>query len=277
MALDIKNLTVRTLSGIVYIGVIIGAILWGVYGVAILASVFTVFGIYELEKMPRDDNAIQWPKYLPFDCIAALSIIWGVSHISLYFLLGFALVFIFLRIVAQIFFKETRGFYAIAISCLSLIYIALPMAGFVILEIEFEYFPWVLVAIVSLIWINDTGAFLIGSLFGRHRLYEALSPKKSWEGFFGGMVFSIGAAIGYHFIFKGATPFPMSLLLWIFIGFIVTVASTIGDLFESMLKRNVGVKDSGKLIPGHGGILDRVDSLLFVVPSLLIIILISCF
>lgn len=118
------------------------------------------------------------------------------------------------------------------------------------------------------IWSNDTGAFLAGSTLGKTPLFPSVSPKKSWEGFWGGMLASISAAIilGYYL---SSTPLPIAHLA--LVGIVVSVAATWGDLFESMLKRQAGVKDSGHIIPGHGGILDRVDSMLFVFPAVYIL------
>lgn len=118
------------------------------------------------------------------------------------------------------------------------------------------------------IWSNDTGAFLAGSGLGKRPLFPSVSPKKSWEGFWGGMFASVAAAI-----ILGSYLSETSIPLWqlTLIGIVVSVASTWGDLFESMLKRQAGVKDSGSIIPGHGGILDRIDSMLFVFPALYIL------
>ena len=116
--------------------------------------------------------------------------------------------------------------------------------------------PLLLLTVFVAIWANDTGAYLAGSTFGKHKLFPSVSPKKSWEGFFGGFVASIIAA-GLLLGWK-----PSSLVF----GAVISIAATWGDLFESMIKRQVGVKDSGNIIPGHGGILDRIDSLLLVLP-----------
>lgn len=113
------------------------------------------------------------------------------------------------------------------------------------------------------IWSNDTGAFITGSLLGKHRLFPSLSPKKSWEGFWGGMLFSSLAA---WLLVTFISPELMCPIRAIGVGILISIFSTWGDLFESMLKRNAGVKDSGTIIPGHGGILDRIDSILFVIP-----------
>lgn len=285
MALDIKNLTVRSFSGIVYVGLIIGAILWGDIGVTILCSLFAVTGIYEMEHMASYRLSLKWRGGFFIDCLIALSVLWACIGISTdpavssinYLMICFALCLIAVRVMYQIFSKDEKGIITISISCFSVLYLTLPLMCFIVLENLFEGFGylWMVVAAISMIWINDTGAYLVGCTFGRHRLYEALSPKKSWEGFFGGLIFNIGAGVGYYFIFRGAYQLNgnpvLSVLDWIVIGISVTVAATLGDLFESMIKRNFNVKDSGKLIPGHGGILDRIDSILFVMPVLLLL------
>ena len=117
-------------------------------------------------------------------------------------------------------------------------------------------------------WINDTAAFLFGSLFGKHRLIERISPKKSVEGFVSGILICIIATL------IAAPYFPtISIYLWVAIGLITPVFASLGDLFESLLKRTYGVKDSGNIIPGHGGILDRIDSLLVVFPTIYLFLL----
>jgi phosphatidate cytidylyltransferase len=117
------------------------------------------------------------------------------------------------------------------------------------------------VGMFVLIWINDSFAYLIGSNFGRQKLFESVSPKKTVEGFLGGVFFS---AIGSYFIFKYTNNLEFSN--WLIISVIISVFGTIGDLIESKYKRQANVKDSGNLMPGHGGLLDRLDSAIFVAP-----------
>ncbi|MBR5030969.1 MAG: phosphatidate cytidylyltransferase, partial [Muribaculaceae bacterium] len=147
----------------------------------------------------------------------------------------------------------------------ALVYVALPLS--MLNAIASQYSPMMVLAMFIFIWLNDTGAFLVGCAIGKHRLFERISPKKSWEGVFGGTAVVIAAAICFATIPALGNlfnPQGLSLGVWIILGAVTVVASTLGDLFESLLKRTAGVKDSGNLIPGHGGILDRIDSLLFV-------------
>ena len=118
-----------------------------------------------------------------------------------------------------------------------------------------------------MIWCNDTFAYICGKLLGKHKLYEKISPKKTIEGFIGGVIFTqIAALIIYY-----NTQLNASLLFWLVLAFVVSLMGTIGDLIESKYKRQAGVKDSGAIMPGHGGILDRLDSIIFAAPFLFLI------
>ena len=126
-----------------------------------------------------------------------------------------------------------------------------------------------LLAMFVMIWLSDTGAFIVGSLLGRHKLFPRISPAKSWEGFFGGIIFVIASAFVMKYCF-GAYFTSTSLAALCGMGVTTAVFATWGDLVESLIKRTLGVKDSGNILPGHGGILDRIDSLLLVIPATLI-------
>lgn len=124
------------------------------------------------------------------------------------------------------------------------------------------YSPMFLYAILAAVWVNDSGAFLVGSWLGKRPLCPNISPKKTKEGFWGGIVFSVISMFIFSLFCK-----EIPVLMWLVLGFIVAIMSVIGDLFESVLKRMQGVKDSGLFLPGHGGFLDRFDSLLFAIPA----------
>jgi phosphatidate cytidylyltransferase len=117
------------------------------------------------------------------------------------------------------------------------------------------------VGIICLIWASDVSAYLVGSLIGKHKLYERISPGKTWEGTIGASILTVACSFLIHQLFP-----ELALKHWVVIAVLVSVFGTIGDLVESMFKRQAGIKDSGKIMPGHGGILDRFDSLLFVAP-----------
>ena len=151
------------------------------------------------------------------------------------------------------------------------IYITLPITFAALLK---DNFPNILLTAIVAIWANDTGAYIIGSKIGKNRLFPSLSPKKSWEGFFGGMLFSV---ISTTLLADLLDVTMFDITKSIILGIVISVFATWGDLFESMLKRNAGVKDSGSLIPGHGGILDRIDSMLFVIPITTLLVYFSLY
>ena len=149
-----------------------------------------------------------------------------------------------------------------------IVYIAVPMALLTALPLNgvygtIIYTPSILLSILFIVWANDVGAYLTGVAFGRRKLFERISPNKSWEGFFGGVACAIlvGGICGY-----ALAPSPNSILIWGGAGAVIAISGVFGDLIESMLKRSVGIKDSGNILPGHGGFLDRFDALILAAP-----------
>jgi phosphatidate cytidylyltransferase len=149
-------------------------------------------------------------------------------------------------------------------------YIILPLVCLIFIHSKN---PLYALAVFCFVWVNDTFAYLVGIKFGKHKLAEKISPKKTWEGFFGGLVFAIIAGFLFdYFTSDEITKIvePNNLFKWIGFAVVVVVFGTLGDLFESYLKRSLEVKDSGTILPGHGGLLDRLDSILFATPAALI-------
>ena len=275
MGLDKSNFLIRAFSGIVYAGLLIGAIVLGPIASALLFSVFALLATYEFEsKLIAGFNPGNWKIFWIIDAGSIIFLILGLG-LNVYgasLLVIFAILLIFTRFLMQIFIPQKNPVRSIATFTLELVYIGVPLT-LLALGVCVIPNPWIIICIISMIWISDTGAYIVGSLFGRHKMYPRLSPKKSWEGFFGGLLFNIGAAFIFFYCFKlNGLSFIANVDGWIFIGLIVTVFATAGDLFESMIKRAIKIKDFGNIIPGHGGILDRIDSLLCVVPAVVIAI-----
>jgi phosphatidate cytidylyltransferase len=182
-------------------------------------------------------------------------------------------------IVMELYRKQEKPFDSLAHTFFPLLYTALPFSMFpfsafshngiesFLPHSDIIFSPGIVLGFFILLWTNDTGAYIIGSLIGKHRLMERISPKKSWEGFFGGAVFAAIAAWLLSGWF-GVVDTPK----WIIISIIISVAGTYGDLVESMLKRGFGVKDSGTIMPGHGGFLDRFDSTVLSFPLVFLFI-----
>ncbi|MBI1289001.1 MAG: phosphatidate cytidylyltransferase [Flavobacteriales bacterium] len=176
----------------------------------------------------------------------------------------FPLLCLFLILPIELYRKREDPFTNIAHGFLGIIYVAVPVTLLINIihpNDEIGYNPLFFVGWLMLILSSDSGAYLAGSAFGKHKLFERISPKKSWEGAIGGLLMSIGFAIGFSQFLDF-----LSVWEWIGLSIVSVVAGIYGDLVESLLKRNVGAKDSGTLLPGHGGVLDRLDSIVLATP-----------
>lgn len=269
--MNIKKIAIRALSGLVYCLIIIGCIISGYKGVTILASLLTIWGCLEFTHITGGLTRRNIPAAI-LDIAACLSLSISLCiGLPLENILTNWLAIIMLRLIVEIYLKSDHPLRHTAHSLMSQIYIGVPMA--VMVYIAMNYSPYILLTIFVLMWLNDTGAYLVGCSIGRHKLIERVSPKKTWEGFFGGLIFSMAVSLLiFYFIkpFEGMEHIDMSLIFWLSVGAIVSIIGTWGDLIESMIKRDLQIKDSGNLIPGHGGILDRIDSILFVLPAILL-------
>ena len=178
--------------------------------------------------------------------------------------------YLLLRTIVQLYRPRQNALHSLERSFFSLGYIALPLAMLnCIMSITA---PRLLLGVFMFIWLYDTGAYCVGMLLGRHRLFERISPKKSWEGVIGGIIACVAGAYVTNYWFDEFFQVP-DINVWVGLSVVVAVFATFGDLVESLIKRTVGVKDSGNILPGHGGILDRIDSLLLVAPAVLIYLL----
>lgn len=185
------------------------------------------------------------------------------------------LLLIFLTFIIELYRKRPRPFTNIGFTLLGFFYIALPLslANFLIypgLPGNHKFYPWILLGTIITIWTFDSGAYLIGTAIGKHRLFERISPKKSWEGVIGGGIVALLTGIVNALLIPS-----VEISDWLVISAIVIVLGTFGDLVESLFKRSLNLKDSGTLLPGHGGMLDRLDSLLFTIPFVLTWLIIS--
>lgn len=258
-----NDLLKRTLTGGVYVASVLAAICFN----PIISSIY--FGIIGLVALSEFYNVAKNKYQISNSLLAYLTAISLYTTVALYsFNIDFkiplliSVVLVIANFIAALYQKSEEPFTSIAFLICGLIYIILPISTTnLIIQYNSEFQPLLLLSVFILAWCNDTFAYLTGVKFGKHRLFERHSPKKSWEGFVGGFIFTIIAGI---VISKFSNIFAMQH--WIVISVIVSIVGTLGDLVESMFKRQMGVKDSGKILPGHGGILDRFDILFIVLP-----------
>lgn len=259
-----NNILVRTLTGAVFISILLIPLflqnkIWGIAAF----SLFAVLGIIEFFKMFSNTNVVQlnWQAssffavliYGLFICIlfSWIPAIIGLTILPL----------LFIWMLTELWRKKEHPLVNIGINLSSIIYIVLP---FLIMNDihrnDTNLFP-LLAGMFLLIWTNDTFAFLSGKFFGKTKLFERISPKKTWEGTIGGLIFTAFAAgiMGY---------FTTDYTFWFISALIVAPCAIFGDLLESLFKRSLDIKDSGTILPGHGGILDRFDATLFALPFL---------
>lgn len=249
----------RALSGAVYIALLLGCISYSKESLAILFGIFMLIGVYEFCKITQ----LNYYFSIPFAAVS-YCLLWNKNQmIDLKtFLISFAII-VSVKLLFYLFSLQKTTFKIGTRYLLLIGYIIIPfiITNYVALGKK-GYNPKILISILVLIWANDTFAYLVGKNIGRNKLFPSVSPKKTIEGFFGGLIFTIISSIALSKFYIESK----ILYIWVVIAIIVSIFSTLGDLIQSKFKRVAGVKDSGKIMPGHGGILDRLDSIIFVIP-----------
>ena len=255
----------RALSGIVYIVLLLAATLYSPISFSILFGAFLIIAVIEFCRLANLNKTV------PIVIAVAAFIFFGLRINNEFYgnlLLNSAALFIAISMLFDLFKKgplnprDKTAYLARLIG-----YVIIPFI--LIIKLPFltnTFNPYIIIGMFIIIWANDTFAYIVGRSLGRHKLFERISPKKTIEGFVGGMIFSVAGA----YILGQNEYFNTSLTPWQWMAFaaILVAFGTLGDLVESHLKRNAGVKDSGNIMPGHGGILDRLDSVLFAIPFL---------
>lgn len=263
------NLFKRGLSGLIFVAVLVYCILYSKIVFVSLFFVLMMLCLYEFKKM------IKIQSIFPYMIGTLLFVFGNILNIEdvpakiIYKYVGVLLsLTIFSTFASILLTKKEEVISHLGKIFLSIIYIVVPFTLIVqipFLNADFNYVNTTILGVFILIWTNDTFAFFVGKNLGKHKLLERISPNKTVEGFFGGMVFTFVAS------YVLAQQFPtLSIIQWVVIAAIVSVFGVLGDLIESMFKRQAGVKDSSNLIPGHGGFLDRFDSVIFAAPFIFI-------
>ncbi len=274
-----KNFIVRTITGIIFVAAIVASFLRP-EAMVLLFSIVTGLTIWEFTGLVNTNtNANVNVNVNRFISTAAgvyffyamtyfCSDLYGGSAKSVVFIPY--LVTIIYLLVAELYLKQEDPIADWAYTMLSQMYIALPFSLLNVLAFTatpqgtVNFNTLLPLSVFVFLWINDTGAYCTGSLIGRHKLFPRISPAKSWEGSIGGAVFVLAAAWAISYWLDGVM---LTTLEWLGLGIVVVVFGTWGDLVESLFKRTLGIKDSGNILPGHGGMLDRFDSALLAIPA----------
>jgi phosphatidate cytidylyltransferase len=286
MALNLKTLATRSMSAVVFVILLVGCVYWNYYSFSIFFFVVAMLGLNEFYKISEKLGA---SPYKGIGFVAGIILYLRFVYLEGYFhhnedegccgysgnfgdleklLNGCVVILPFIILAVSLFSKKEKsiqnGLYTIG-GC---IYSVLPFA--LLNQTVFyddgcmgDHFftPWLILGIIFLIWSNDTFAYLGGSLMGKNKMIERVSPGKTWEGTIIGVLVTFGLSFLFDsYVYRLGSP------MWPILGIAIPILATIGDLVESKLKREAGIKDSGNIMPGHGGILDRFDSLIFVSP-----------
>ncbi|MBQ4484330.1 MAG: phosphatidate cytidylyltransferase [Prevotella sp.] len=279
-----KNFVVRTITGILFVAVMVVGICFRGDAMILLFALITGLTLWEYTGLVNQH--VENTNVNRFISTAA----------GVYLFLAFAgyctdlvpsaafipyLLTVVYLFISELYLQQKNPVQDWAYTMLGQMYIALPFATINVLAFQADptsgqvAYNWLLpMSIFVFLWMNDTGAYCVGSLFGKHRLFPRISPKKSWEGSIGGAVLVLlVAALISHFTTELSTVnYQLSTIHWIGLALVVVVFGTWGDLVESLFKRTLGIKDSGNILPGHGGMLDRFDSSILAIPAAVIYI-----
>ena len=270
-----KNFIVRTITGVLFVAAIVCSFLRP-EAMILLFALVTGLTIWEFTGLVNDYQNITINRMI---CTIA----------GVYFFLAMAgynsgltpasvfipyLVSIIYLLIAELYLKQPDPINDWAYTMMSQLYIALPFSLLNVLAFRsvgynIQYTYLIPLCVFIFLWMNDTGAYLCGSLLGKHKLFPRISPGKSWEGSIGGgiLVMAIAVLIWYLTEQYGVNELSLNAFEWAGLGLTVVIFGTWGDLIESLLKRTLGIKDSGTILPGHGGMLDRFDSSLLAIPA----------
>lgn len=273
----LKNMAVRAMTGVVYVGLLVGGTLYGPHTMFLFFALVCIATQWEFCNILNRHYGAMLNR--PIICLAGfclnaavwLTLIGGNGGGQMFALFGFMMLYL---LVSELYLRADDPLRNWTLSFASQVYIALPLSLMPMLSIFRDgggvAYVWIYpIALFVFLWINDTGAYLCGSVLHRFfplPLFPRISPHKSWVGSIGGGLLCLTSSlVFFHFL-------PAGLTLWQWLGFalVVVVFGTWGDLVESLLKRQLGIKDSGNILPGHGGMLDRFDSALLAIPAVVI-------
>lgn len=283
-----KNFIIRTITGVIFVAAIVASFLRP-EAMVLLFSIVTGMTIWEFTGLVNEREHVTVNRFI---CtVAGVYFFYAMTYFCSDLYAGVAksvvfipyLVTVIYLLIAELYLKQEDPVQDWAYTMLSQMYIALPLSLLNVLAFTangsgmVSFNTLLPLSVFIFLWVNDTGAYCVGSLLGRHKLFPRISPGKSWEGSIGGALFVLAVAYGIGWldnmeiadanhtssIFAGMLSIPE----WLGLGLVVVIFGTWGDLVESLFKRTLGIKDSGSILPGHGGMLDRFDSSLLAIPA----------
>lgn len=271
-----NNLATRTLTSVFFVIAMVGSALLGQTVFAALLFIITVLSLNEYIEIVSSEKAqpALWPTLiagvLVYSAFAANALRWLNAE---WLLAVIPLVFLFF--IVELWRNKQNPFTNIAFGILGVVYIAFPLSLIVYffdpVIMSGPYHFGIVLGFFLVLWLNDTGAYFVGSLIGKHKLFERISPAKTWEGSIGGALFALLTGWGLSFVFQ-----QLNIYQWLIFSLIIVVSGSLGDLVESMLKRSLGIKDSGTILPGHGGMLDRFDAVFIAAPFVFVYLALFC-
>ncbi len=258
------NLMKRFLTGVVLIFGIWLSVIWSCYSFFTLVVLINIIGLREFYRLFESASPM-----ITYGMIVSLVLLFSFIIAELnYFdweILLINIPSVFILFLIALYSRSEKVISGLAFTFMGILYVSIPLVFLLLTAFnpfwKGVYVPTVILGLFIIVWSNDTGAFIFGKILGSNHLFARISPNKTWEGSFGGAICSLLAAFVSSLFFT-----ILSLSDWMIISLIVIVTGTYGDLIKSMMKRSVNVKDSGSILPGHGGILDRFDSLMGSVP-----------
>lgn len=267
----IKNMLVRTVTGVLFVAALVTSFL-RFEAMVFLFAIITGLTLWEYATIVNTMKAVRINRFIStaagvYFFLAVAGYCSGITPSAVFIPYLLTVVYLF---VSELYTRHEHAINDWAYTMLSQMYIALPFSMLNVLAFQssddgIRYCRILPLSIFIFLWTSDTGAYCVGSLLGRHKLFPRISPAKSWEGSFGGAILVLIAASLISQLIDDAS--ILTLYEWLGLGLVVTIFGTWGDLVESLFKRTVGIKDSGNILPGHGGMLDRFDSALMAIPA----------
>ncbi len=258
-----RELLLRSISGMVYVSLVVLSALFSRDVFILLFCIFAFFCLIELMPMIR---LRQWAIY-PILPLAYYFVVWKSIPYNAVLILLIAVLIVNVYLIRDLVLVNRIALFNTKKHVIALLYlIGSSLFLALIPDVVENYQPELLIGIFSIIWVNDSFAYIFGKNFGKHKLMKRISPKKTIEGFVGGLVMAIVAGVGLYFYLQYNNINNYSVWSWMIIALVVAFFGTLGDLIQSKIKRQAAVKDSGSIMPGHGGIFDRMDSIIFAAP-----------